>query len=147
PRHQAEAAVTPAHQPVAREKNVTSVDTLESILELGYAFRGAKALMSAVELGVFTTLSDGPLHGEALRQQLGLAERGAPDFFDALVALGLLDRDATGRYSNAPGAALHLDPRQGSYVGGLFEFLNGREYACWGALTEALRTGRPQAGY
>jgi len=106
---------------MAREKNVTSVGTLESILELGYAFRGAKALMSAVELGVFTTLTDGPLHGEALRQQLGLAERGARDFFDALVALGLLNRDDTGRYSNAPDAALHFDPCKGSYVGGLFE--------------------------
>ena len=30
---------------------------------------------------------------------------------------------------------------------GLFEFLNGREYTCWGTLTEALRTGRPQTGY
>lgn len=123
-----------------------SAGTLESILELGYAFRGAKALMSAVELGVFAALTGGPLDGEALREQLGLAERGARDFFDALVALGLLNRDGTGRYSNAPGAALHLDPRQESYVGGLFEHLAVREYAVWGALAEALRTGRPQTG-
>ena len=61
------------------------VGTLEGILELGYAFRGAKALMSAVELGVFTALAEGPLDGGALRQRLGLAERGARDFFDALV--------------------------------------------------------------
>src|SRR5262245_24121368 len=126
---------------------MSSTGTLESILELGYAFRGAKALMSAVELGVFTALTEGPLDGEALRQQLGLAERGARDFFDALVALDLLNRDGIGRYSNAPGAALHLDPRNGSYAGGLFEKLTAREYACWGALTEALRTGRPQAGF
>src|SRR5262245_12709138 len=125
---------------------MTSAGTLESILELGYAFRGAKTLMSAVELGVFTALTEGPLDGEALRQQLGLAERGARDFFDALVALGLLDRDGAGRYSNAPGAALHLDPRMESYVGGLFEKLTVREYAHWGALTEALRIGRPQTG-
>ena len=125
---------------------MSSTGTLEGILELGYAFRGAKALMSAVELGVFTALTEGPLNGEALRQRLGLAGRGARDFFDTLVALGLLNRDGTGRYSNAPGAALHLDPRKDSYVGGLFEKLTVLEYAHWGALTEALRTGRPQTG-
>src|SRR5262245_1958067 len=125
---------------------MTSAGTLESILELGYAFRGAKALMSAVEFGVFTALAEGALDGDALRQQLGLAERGARDFFDALVALGLLDRDVSGRYSNAPGAALYLDSYNGSYVGGLFENLTAREYAAWGGLTEALRSGRPQTG-
>ena len=67
--------------------------TLERILELGFAFRGAKVLMSAVELGVFTALAEGPLECSDLRQQLGVAERGARDFFDALVALGLLTRD------------------------------------------------------
>jgi hypothetical protein len=122
-------------------------DSLERILELGYAFRSAKALMSAVELGVFTELADGPLDSEALRRQLGLAERGARDFFDALVALGLLHRDGGGRYANSPAADLHLDTRKENYVGGLFENLNAREYPLWATLTAALRTGRPQTGF
>jgi hypothetical protein len=122
-------------------------DSLEGILELGYAFRGAKALMSAVELGVFTALADGPLDGEALRRQLDLAERGTRDFFDALVALGLLHRDGGGRYANAAAADLHLDARKEGYVGGLFENLNAREYPLWATLTTALRTGRPQTGF
>jgi hypothetical protein len=126
---------------------MSGIDSLEGILELGYAFRGAKALMSAVELGVFTALSEGPLDGEALRRRLGLAERGARDFFDALVALGLLRRDGAGRYVNATAADLYLDARKAGYVGGLFENLNAREYPLWTTLTEALRTGRPQTGF
>jgi hypothetical protein len=126
---------------------MSRTDSLEGILELGYAFRGAKALMSAVELGVFTTLGDGPLEEEALRQQLGLAERGVRDFFDALVALGLLRRDSSGRYANSPAADLYLDARKQSFVGGLFENLAAREYPLWANLTEALRTGRPQTGF
>jgi hypothetical protein len=122
-------------------------DSLEGILELGYAFRGAKALMSAVELGVFTALAQGPLDGEALRRQLGLAERGARDFFDALVALGLLHRNGGGRYANAAAAGLYLDARKDSYVGGLLENLNAREYPLWATLTAALRTGRPRTGF
>ena len=126
---------------------MSSTDSLKGILELGYAFRGAKALMSAVEFGVFTALAEGPLEGDALRHRLGLAERGARDFFDALVALGLLYRDGAGQYANSPAADLHLDARKESYVGGLFENLNAREYPLWATLTEALRTGRPQTGF
>ena len=51
---------------------MNSAGTLEGILELGYAFRGAKALMSAVELGVFTALTEGPLDCEKLCERLGL---------------------------------------------------------------------------
>ena len=121
--------------------------TLEDILQLGYAFRGAKALMSAIELGVFTVLAENPLNGEALRGRLSIAERGARDFFDALVALGLLHRDNDGTYANAPACARYLDARKADYIGGLIENLSAREYATWGALTEALRTGRPQTGF
>jgi hypothetical protein len=103
--------------------------------------------MSAVELGVFTTLAEQPLDCDMLRQRIGLAERGAADFFDALVALGLLDRDGDRRYSNAPGAGRYLDARKPGYIGGLLENLNAREYTMWETLTEALRTGKPQTGF
>ena len=36
----------------------------DAILQLGLAFWGSKALLSAVELGLFTILADGPLTGE-----------------------------------------------------------------------------------
>src|SRR3546814_15015645 len=62
-------------------------------------FWGAKTLLSAVELGLFTELATGPLDGETLRRRLGLHERSARDFFDALVALRMLDR-RDGRYAN-----------------------------------------------
>lgn len=126
---------------------MSSAGTLEDILQLGYAFRGAKALMSAVELGVFTALGDGPVDSEALRGRLGIAERGARDFFDALVALGLLQRDSEGRYSNAPASDRHLDASKPDYIGGLLDNLNAREYGAWNALSEALRAGRPQTGF
>jgi hypothetical protein len=35
----------------------------EQILRLGMAFWGSKTLLSAVELGVFTALADGPQEG------------------------------------------------------------------------------------
>src|SRR5262245_6656569 len=118
--------------------------TPNRILELGHAFRSSKALLSAVELGVFTALAGGPLNVEALSERVGLNERGARDFLDALVAINMLTRSDDGRYANTSDTDLYLDSSKPTYVGGLLESLNARNYAVWGSLTAGLRTGRPQ---
>lgn len=115
----------------------------ERILQLGLGFWDSKALLSAVELGLFTELAKGPLDAEALRQRLGLHQRSARDFFDALVALGMLQRDDS-RYANTPETNLFLDRSKPSYIGGWLEMANARLYTFWGSLSEALRTGLPQ---
>jgi len=117
----------------------------EDIMQFGLAFWASKALLSAVELDLFTELAVRPLDGEMLRQRLGLHRRGARDFFDALVALGLLGRRA-GVYFNTPAADLYLDRNKSSYVGGWLQLANTKHYPAWGSLTEALRTGKPQNG-
>jgi hypothetical protein len=40
----------------------------------------------------------------------------AQDFLDALVALGLLDRDGDGHYANQSDAAPDLDSRKATYM-------------------------------
>jgi O-methyltransferase domain/Dimerisation domain len=121
-----------------------SAVTPDRIVKLGYAYREAKTLLSAVELGVFTALAEGPLDLDRLRNAIGIDQRGARDFLDTLVALGLLDRDHAGRYANTPETALYLDRRKLTYIGGELEFLNAPLYASWDWLTSALRTGKPQ---
>lgn len=134
-------ASTLPHPP---EQHTTDQPTPDAILQLGHAFWGSKALLSAVELGLFSDLAEaGPLDGEALRERLGLHPRGARDFFDALVALGMLER-AEGVYCNARAAELFLDRSKPSYVGGVLEIAGTRLWELWGSLTEALRTGKPQ---
>jgi len=118
--------------------------TPEAILRLGLGFWGSKALLSAVELGLFTELeAAGPLDAEALRDRLGLHPRSARDFFDALVALGMLERE-DGRYRPTTETGLFLDRAKPSYVGGMLEMANARLFGFWDSLTEGLRTGAPQ---
>ena len=117
--------------------------TPEKIMHLGMAFWGSKTLLSAVELEVFTLLAKGPMDASTLRKQLGLHERSALDFFDALVALGMLDR-RDGFYSNTPETDLYLDKAKPSYIGGFLAIANDRLYGFWGSLTEGLKTGLPQ---
>ena len=114
------------------------------ILQLGLGFWASKTLLSAVELGVFTELAHEPLDAETLRARLGLHPRATLDFLDALVALGMLQRDERG-YVDTPETALFLDRESPAYVGGLLEMANERLYPFWASLTEALRTGQPQS--
>jgi hypothetical protein len=115
----------------------------DRILALGYAYREAKALLSAVELGVFTALAETPLDLDTLTNRIRIDQRGARDFLDALVALDLLDRDDSGRYTCTPETAAYLDCRKPRYLGDELEF-NVQLYARWNLLTRALKTGRPQ---
>ena len=120
-----------------------SAATPENIMNLGMGFWASKTVLSAVELGVFTTLAASPADLATLQTKLGLHPRSARDFLDALVALKLLQRD-DGIYRNAPDADLFLDKAKPSYVGGVLEMANARLYGFWGSLTEALRSGEIQ---
>lgn len=115
----------------------------DRILQLGFGFWGSKALLSAVELGLFTELARSPADASAVAQRVGLHSRSARDFLDALVALNVLERE-DGIYRNTAVTDLYLDRAKPSYIGGILEMANARLYRFWGSLTEALRTGEPQ---
>lgn len=115
----------------------------EKILQIGLGFWPSKTLLSAVEMGVFTELANGPEKFESLSGRLGLHPRSARDFLDTLVALGFLIR-TDDVYGNTPETDMFLDKKKPSYIGGILEMANHRLYRFWGHLTEALRTGQPQ---
>ena len=117
--------------------------TPERIMQVGMGFWSSKVLLSAIELGLFTELAAGPLSGRALASRLGLHPRAYRDFFDALVAINMLERRGN-TYANTAATDYLLDRAKPSYMGGLLEMANARLYPSWGALTEALRTGKPQ---
>jgi O-methyltransferase domain/Dimerisation domain len=112
-------------------------------MQVGLGFWASKTLLSAIEIEVFTELARHPEDAEALRERLGLHPRSAQDFFDALVALGFLER-RDGVYYNTPATDMFLDRRKPSYLGGMLEMANHRLYSFWGSLTEGLRTGKLQ---
>jgi SAM-dependent methyltransferase len=116
----------------------------EKILQTGLGFWASKALLSAVEMGVFTELAQtGPQPFDELSGRLGLHPRSARDFLDTLVALKFLNRSGN-TYCNTAETDLFLDRNKPSYIGGILEMANLRLYPFWGRLTEALRTGRHQ---
>lgn len=125
------------------EKTATTPESPAPVLQLTMAFYSSQALISAVELDVFTKLADEPLPLEEARQALGIDARGARDFLDTLVALELLDRDESGYRSSAV-ARRYLDRREPAFVGGYAMMAKHYLLPVWGRLTDALRTGEPQ---
>ena len=117
--------------------------TPDKIMQLGLGFWGSKTLLSAIELGLFTELAAGPLNEQELTEHLKLHPRATRDFFDALVALRMLEREAD-RYRNTAETDFFLVRHRPSYIGGMLEMADERLYPFWGALSEGLRTGLPQ---
>ncbi|WP_244287284.1 methyltransferase [Amycolatopsis rubida] len=120
------------------------MSTPAGIIRLGSAFCDAKALLTAVELDLFSTLCAVPAPIDEIRDRLGLHGRGLSDFLQLLVALGLLEKSGD-RYRNAAGADQYLVRGKPSYVGGFLQQANRNLYRAWDRLPDALRTGKPQA--
>ncbi|MFN8288412.1 MAG: methyltransferase [Chitinophagales bacterium] len=122
--------------------------TPANIMQLGMAFFASKTLLSAVKLGLFTTLSGNKqLSGKQIQDQLGLHSRSVYDFLDGLTALGFLNRTGlleNALYSNTAETEIFLDRTKPSYIGGILEMANDRLYRFWADLDDALLTGKPQ---
>lgn len=111
---------------------------------LTFGFRGARAVMAAVSLGVLDRLAEGPADAAALAADRGLAPRGAETLLGALAAIGVVERDDAGRFHLGPAAAATLTcdaPRPRTHVVRHDLWHQG----LWARLEEAVASGRPLA--
>ena len=115
----------------------------EPIMRIAVGFMAAKHLFAASELGLFEALRDAPATLEALAARTGLTPRAARISADAMVALGLLDRDDD-RYRNSPLAAAYLSGEATGDLRPLLRFWDRISYPAWQALAQALAVGPPQ---
>lgn len=117
------------------------------IMQIGMGFWASKTLLAAVNMGLFTELSEGALSGLEIQNKLGLHNRSLYDFLDTLVALGFLSRDGfkeNAMYRNSDDSHMFLDKNKPSYIGGILEMSNNRLYPFWNDLEVCLKTGDPQ---
>jgi hypothetical protein len=117
-----------------------SADRIEQV---AFGFMASKVLFTAIEFGLFTELAKGPLDANQIQLRLKLHPRSVHDFLDALVALGMLERNGQS-YSNTSEADFYLDSAKPTYRGDYFQFWDAREYPQFGSLGEGLSTGQPQ---
>ncbi len=115
--------------------------TQDAILGLARAFMESRVLLSAVELDVFTPLANRAMGAGDVASALGSDLRGTTTLLDALVGIGLLEKERD-LYRCPPAAAALLSREApGSVVPMLMHSV--ALWRRWSALTDVVRHGKP----
>lgn len=105
------------------------------------AYLSSKALFSALRLGVFDVLDDGPVSAEEVAGKIGVPDRSARVLLLALAGEDLITRNL-GRYANTPLATAFLVSRSPRYLGALAAHQDAH-FGKLVELDEVLRSGQP----
>jgi SAM-dependent methyltransferase len=101
----------------------------------------ARAIQTALKLGIFDMLERAPLDDAALAAAISANRRATALIANAMVALGLLDKRAS-RYSLTDASRRYLLRSSGEYLGGLILF-DEAIFETWTHLEQTIRTGAP----
>ncbi|MFN8163403.1 MAG: methyltransferase [Solirubrobacterales bacterium] len=109
------------------------------IMELASGFMAAKHLFVASRLGLFEAIAGGTDTTGELASELGLPEPSVRISADAMVAVGMLERE-DGRYRNSDVASAFLSGSTRSDLRPFLRFWDQISYPSWTGLETALRT-------
>lgn len=115
---------------------------LLELLNLATAYQRAKTLFALVELGIPTLLAHNPLSLEEAASALGLHRMVADRFFNACVALGLLERRGE-EICNTSLSAQFLVKGEQTYLGDFIFKYDQVSYPRWNDLVQKLRAWKP----
>ena len=101
----------------------------------------ARAIQTALKLGIFDILAPVPLDDTALAAAISANRRATALIANAMVALELLDKRA-GRYSLTDTSRRYLLRSSAEYLGGLILF-DESIFETWAHLEQTIRTGAP----
>ena len=86
------------------------------------AYQRTAALKAAIELNLFTVISEGAQTAQEVAARCGASESGTRILCDYLVIIGFLTKES-GRYNLTQDSAIFLNRHSPAYMGGTIEFL------------------------
>ncbi|HZT33478.1 MAG TPA: class I SAM-dependent methyltransferase [Bryobacteraceae bacterium] len=110
------------------------------VLDLIDAFRRSKAMFTAVSLGVFDLLHEGPAGAAALAEKTGTQTDALARLLDACVGLGFLGKQ-NGIYTNTPAAEVYLRRQSPQTLAGYILYSDQVLFRLWANLGDAIREG------
>jgi precorrin-6B methylase 2 len=122
----------------------SSTPSFARIHDLYWAFAPTFMVHAAARVGLFDAVEKQPRDLADLARHTQTSERGMSRLANGLVGLGLLSRDANGRYGLTPESATYLvSSRPETNWSGLFKAIDVEILAAWQHLAESVRTGKP----
>jgi ubiquinone/menaquinone biosynthesis C-methylase UbiE len=113
----------------------------ERIQNIGFGFKHAGILMAAIELSLFTKVSEGAATLEAIASACGLSLLNAERLMVACAALGLLEGQGDS-YVNAPDVEMYLVEGKPRYFGA-WSLMGKADFADWINLADRLTDPNP----
>jgi acetylserotonin N-methyltransferase len=110
------------------------------VIELIHAFRYSKIMFTAVSLGIFDLLGNGPRTALDLARAIGADADALERLLNACVGLRLLRKDNS-EYANEPVAQTYLCRDSDSTLTGYVFYSDRALYPLWGKLEDAVREG------
>jgi len=110
------------------------------ILDLIDAFRRSKAMFTAVSLGVFEALREGPFETVALAARLGVQPDALQRLLEACAGMGLLQK-TNGGYANQPVTEAYLCDQSPLSMTGYILYSDEALFPMWAHLEDAIREG------
>lgn len=108
------------------------------ILEIATAFQKSRILLTAYELGLFTTLGKEGKSSFQVSEAIGANERSTDRLMNALCVMGLLKKK-NGKFSNTTASLKFLTKESPQFLSGLMH--TAHLWDTWSCLTPAVRAG------
>ena len=118
---------------------------VKRINEMSIAYQQAGVLWAAIELELFTKVSQGENELAAIANELGVELEATDRLLTACVALGLLE-EKDGKFCNAPDVERYLVKEKPTYHGD-WALFHKTGYEMWKDLATTLRPPKPKAMY
>lgn len=110
------------------------------VLDLIEAFRHSKTMFTAVSLGVFDRLHEGPATAAAMAGEMAVDAGALERLLDGCAVLGLV-RKSEAVYANEPVAEAYLCAASPHSMHGYIRYSDEALYPMWGHLADAIREG------
>lgn len=117
--------------------------TPDPIMRIAMGFMASKHLFVASAIGLFEALAAGPAAAEELAARCGVPCRTLRISADAMLSLGLLERDGD-RFCNSKATNAFLSGGAGHDVRPMLRFFDHISYRLWNNLEDAVRAGQSE---
>jgi len=118
--------------------------TTQRLNEMAFAFRHAATLVAAVDLGLFTAVSEGAHEPEPVAEKLDIPVENTERLMIACATLDLLSKEGN-EYHNAPDVERYLVKTSRTYFGDYLVYQTRADWDGWKNITNVVRP--PKARY